>query len=111
MIINLLAKYPQQLVISPDPAVARLGERVSWSLRFEDRSRFPQSLNWTVYFRHKHPFGPETGCSWTHRADKDVFTFDAGETREAGEYKYGVQLADAESNETITDDDPILIVV
>jgi hypothetical protein len=111
MIIDLLAKYKKRLVISPDPAIARLGEWVSWSLRFEDRSRFPRYLSWTVYFRHTHPFGSETGCSWTHRLDEDVFTFDAGETREAGEYKYGVQLIDDESNETISDDDPILIVV
>jgi hypothetical protein len=111
MIINLVAKYPKELAISPDPAVVRLGERVSWSLKFENRSRFPKSVTWTIYFRLKHPFGPETDCSWTHRAESNGDTVDAGETRERGEYKYGVRLTDAESNETISDDDPVLTVV
>jgi hypothetical protein len=111
MIISLLAMYPRELVISPDPAVVRLGEKVSWVLQFENRSRFPKSIGWTIYFRQGHPFGPETAYSWVQGADTNDLALDAGQTREPGDYKYGVRVTDAENNETISDDDPILRVV
>jgi hypothetical protein len=111
MVITILARYPKDSVITPDPAVVRLGERVSWLLRFENRSYFPKSINWTVYFRDKHPFGGGADCVLTDVAQEGDSTQDAGETRERGEHKYGVRLVNAENNETISDDDPILTVV
>lgn len=111
MNITLVASFPPRLTISPDPAVVARGEPVIWSLIFADPSAFPKSVQWTIYFGEQHPFGPTAGSSCTQLVEPGFHQYIAGPALEAGEYKYGVRLVDAQSNRRMSDDDPWLIVL
>ena len=116
MIISLAARLEGPLNIRPDPAFVTIGESVTWELLFDPQgSTFRVPLKWEIYFQDKDPFSLSNGRAWIARSEPNSNgehkeMLDVGEAREPGDYKYGVRIANAESGEELSDDDPRLIV-
>jgi hypothetical protein len=114
--------------ISPDPAEVRIGTPVFWVLH-SNRSLYSR-LIWKIYFNHGTPFaglpGPffattinrrgegealrNLGLRLTQEADHQGAVGPVVPT-EPGDYKYGVEVRNAETGEVVGDDDPRLIVL
>lgn len=101
----------------PDPAIVKVGERVTWMIRFDTRSlspgpfRFRMRFRWRIYFENGiHPFGENPGI-WQETTDtNDAGIIAPGHAQQPGDYKYGVLIGNADTGETLSDDDPMLIV-
>lgn len=96
----------------PMYAKVKSGNVVSWN--FRSISFLPRWLRWTIYFPYDNPFKgsePQIITAETIRGGSRhigrTATFIAVEP---GEYKYGIKLQEAESGETLGDDDPYLLV-
>jgi hypothetical protein len=104
------------LVFSPDPAIVRRGEAVSW--RFQASTLPASPLQWTVYFNKGSPFHAQDHShihQFTARTPsvgrQQIATSQAMSADDPGEYKYGVRVVDAINQTTLGDDDPWLIVL
>lgn len=115
--------------ISPDPAEVRIGTPIFWIVRSK-RSPFAR-LTWKIYFNHGTPFrggvpGPFLvvtinrhpkgellripGLRLTQAPDHEGAVGPVLPT-EPGDYKYGVEVRNAETDEAISNDDPKLVVL
>lgn len=103
-----------QTVCSPDPARVPVGQHVTW----ECTATAPRRLSWRFYFTGSHPFGrPVTGSA---TFVSSTVTQQSGLAHtvlvitppvvDPGDYKYGVRVSDADSDEMLSDDDPFLTV-
>lgn len=123
--------------IEPDPASVTVGTAVTWLLR-SPRSNYTR-LRWTVYFAHGTPFSSDEGpfCVTTVNTKLGtVLTQDASvldsvknagvgldhvvdhegaigpvAPTEPGQYKYGIKVENAETDEEVADDDPQLVIL
>jgi hypothetical protein len=121
--------------ISPDPAEVNAGTPVFWILRCQ-RSSFSRLL-WKVYFDHRTPFPTLPGpllVTTVNRTPAPKLVRDLERAlekidprltlgpdhegaigpaipTEPGDYKYGIEVRDAETGEVVGDDDPRLIVL
>jgi hypothetical protein len=121
-------------VTDPNPAIVTVGTRVRWVLRATELQN--RALLWEIDFRIGVPFGREYETlrvktevvNRRERAtsDEDVLRrLDLSEEAAVnhrgltqtlpadrpGDYKYDLRVRDAETGETIGDDDPWLVVV
>ncbi len=112
MIISVQSLAGARLRISPDPAIVHVGDRVVWRMHLLHRlTGFRFRLKWTIYFHKDHPFSGDYREELTESGETNSdIIIDAGKAETPGDYKYGVRIANAETHETISDDDPILIV-
>jgi hypothetical protein len=121
--------------VSPDPAHVKVGELFTWTVQVP-RSRF-ELLRWELHFDRGTPFGEindfKTSTRNSHLgtivdsnsrlqhalrdagADLDVIVDHGGIVgpvlaEQPGDYKYGVRLENAETEEELEDYDPRLIV-
>jgi hypothetical protein len=100
-------------VCSPDPARVPVGQYVTW----ECTATAPRRLSWRFYFTGSHPFGQHFMGSATF-GGSSVQQFGPPSTvlvttpamMDPNDYKYGVEVSDADSGETLSDDDPYLTV-
>lgn len=110
----------QSILIQPDPVRVLVGEPLYW----EFVSALPNPrIKWEVYFQHSAPFDPalksltaETAFapagpvgpipSPTHHglSPSVVATM-------PGDHKYGIRAQDANTQQTLADDDPLLIIL
>jgi len=101
-----------QWAIDPDPAQVRIGEPIEWLINASG-TQLPNLLLWTIYFNERSPFGPAISrfTVTTLRAPSDHLGI-IGPVYAAvpDDYKYGVRVQDADSQKTVGDDDPRLIV-
>jgi len=120
--INIeLTRNREKLLIIPERVEVPQFSVVEWNIINVDRDLYPilgryGSLVFTLYFENNSPFRwkrqfiqifePrfEPFLSKTIRLVEDV-------ADEKGDFKYGVKVVDAEKNETIYDEDPLLIVI
>jgi hypothetical protein len=114
MVISLIGSPGKPLTIEPDPAYVRVGSTVEWRLSFDEN--YPHAVEWTVYFGRATPFTEKAWKAVTGRQTvppspaRHEEYIAAGTANESGEYKYGVRTINANTGETLSDDDPILIV-
>lgn len=113
---------------SPDPAEVQIGTPVFWILHAK-RSPFAR-LMWRIYFNHGTPFRglPEAFLVTTikrHPKGESPRILGVRLTQlpdhegavgpvipaEPGDYKYGVEVRNAETGEVVGDDDPRLVVL
>jgi len=97
---------------TPDPAVVKRGELVSW--RFQANGVHNRPIRWLIYFDKRSPFGRQgnrLSTTTVPRSDQHVGMTEAKAADEPGEYKYGVRAEDLQEEVTLGDDDPRLIVM
>jgi len=102
------------LKVQPDPALVKVGDNVIWELSLAS-DRDLVSAEWVIYFRDKNPFNRANSIEWgllteATGADEHKLMFDAGPTREPGDFKYGVRIMNVKTGKQLSDDDPRLIV-
>lgn len=106
--------------ISPDPAEVKHGMPVLWRFRAEGLGA--HRVRWSVHFK-KSPFKPQPGsaaggpftiATETTQNENGQHTGSSSSTNtdnRPGDYKYDVRAQDAETDETLGNEDPRLIVV
>ncbi|WP_395753907.1 hypothetical protein [Prosthecobacter sp.] len=125
MIILVYSLAGVGLSITPEPALIHVGDRVVWKLLFFN-GRLAQSIKikCTIYFEKSNPFKGNSNKDFTAYGQSIKYPpaspvseengeviIDAGKASEAGHYKYGIRITNAETEEIISDDDPALIVL
>jgi hypothetical protein len=112
-----LTSDEKKLLEIPEIITVPRGSIVRWNIRsFEEsmyRYSFSPSLIFTLYFENKSPFGwkrvfIQPDISFRHYPKIIRLAEDIAD--EKGDYKYGVNVFDAEQNKIIYDEDPILRV-
>jgi len=107
----------QDLSIDPDVAAVTVGDPVEWLCSTRGQA-FPGPLVWTIYFNRRSPFGalvtrfPLTTLSPGYSRGGADHQGLAGPVYPSlpGDYKYGVSVQDAATQNVLGDDDPRLIV-
>ena len=109
------------LRINPDPVYISFGDQITWQIETDPietvmsqggmKMRFlVRSLLVQVYFNHGTPF-QSTKFLRSSRSEGGHRLLIASEpAQKKGEFKYGVNLKNEESNENLEDEDPIIIV-
>jgi hypothetical protein len=105
-----------KILVRPDPVFVLAGEPVHWELVSRSRNA---RINWEIYFEHDTPFGRNlksliAATAFDSRRFSDAMHYGLSPSVMAiapGDYKYGVRAQDAETEETLADDDPHLIVL
>jgi hypothetical protein len=109
------------LRINPDPVTISLGEQITWLVETDPietiisqggmKMRYlVKSLLINVYFNNGTPFH-STRFLGTSRAEAGHrLIIASGPAQKKGDFKYGVNLKNEESNENIEDEDPMIIV-
>ena len=110
----------QSILVQPDPVRVLVGEPLYW----EFASALPNlRIKWEVYFQRSTPFGPgltsltaETAVipagpvgsilSLRHRGLSPSVV-----ATTQGDHKYGVRAQDANTQQMLADDDPVLIIL
>ncbi|MFN8333948.1 MAG: hypothetical protein U0U09_02400 [Cyclobacteriaceae bacterium] len=112
----------ERLLIIPDKIEVKLGSIVQWNLvglkrYYRDSGFFRRGMVITLYFNDQSPFRWKRQFVQIYGEPPFFPPYPSNLVRlaedaadEKGEYKYGVKVDDAGSNETIYDDDPFLIV-
>lgn len=113
----------QSILVQPDPVRVLVGEPLYW----EFVSALPNPrIKWEVYFQHSTPFGPALRSLAAETAFAPVAP--AGPVgpipspthyglspsvvaTTAGDHKYGVRALDANTQQTLADDDPELTIL
>ena len=93
---------------------------VQWNIiNFEEnlynKNRHFRSLIFTLYFDNKSPFGWKRKFIQLHRLDygpiySKTLRLAEDVAEKKGDFKYGISVVDAEQNEPIFDEDPLLRV-
>jgi hypothetical protein len=125
-------------VTDPNPAIVAIGTKVRWIVR-APRSEI-QRLRWTIKFAARSPFhgdsqslNLETNNTHLGRNGANLFrefvqrlrdlgltedalvdhrgTTPAQPTEEPGQYKYDLRVENAENDELVGGEDPVLIVI
>jgi hypothetical protein len=114
VIISLSAKGTEPVTINPDPALVKVGDNVIWELDFAPVGVL-NAIEWTIYFSQANPFNRGKSTSWvqviqTDGSDWPRALLNAGPALEEGDYKYGVRITNPANRQTLSDDDPRLIV-
>jgi hypothetical protein len=99
--ISVSAKKGQPIQTQPDPATVVTGEHVAWKFYYDG----PDPVSWKVYFSAGSPFE-----KWENGSVQGNGRLEGGQARTPGDYKYGIRLTNALSNQIMCDDDPRLIV-
>ncbi len=119
-------------LVQPDPAIVTVGEKVAWLVRWPRSTT--NVVRWAIYFtpfRYRHALVATTRNSHLGTILARNHSLEQGLKKEGanlddmtdhygiigpvtptdpGEYKYGINAADAETEKEIGDDDPKLIV-
>lgn len=112
MVISLVKFSDRPLLIFPDPAVISVGDKVEWQFLTDAKNMaHDTAVRWTIYFKPKeHPFESDAH-EWEQEATAgESEVIEPGVANSPGHYKYGVRIVKAETDEEISDDDPLLIV-
>jgi hypothetical protein len=113
MIVSVTGVAGRGLTITPDPVVIKKGERIAWRFGVVDPNNNTNALRYGIYINNGNPFGKHPG-SWALEGEpttSGIGILEAGPATEPGNYKYGVRIADANTGEALSDDDPILVVL
>ena len=109
--------------ISPDPVVITLGKRIIWNIETDpivipiSEKRIGMSLRMlvkvlrvTIYFNSRSPFKKSRYTVLSKSKGKHTLSIKTEPAKKLGEYKYGVNLKNADNGEEIEDEDPYIIV-
>jgi hypothetical protein len=101
--------------ISPDPANVSIGEDVEW--QFETRQAPYSAMRWTVFFDEESPFQGTSKLSIISKGratigsqSNHLIVTKPAVVNKEGDFKYGVQAEDANTDKFLSEDDPWLIV-
>ena len=100
-----------RIIVEPNTVYLNRGEYLNWDIRVDQELRFINRFRWEIYFPERSPFS--FGRTKTFQIETRSFEtkeLSAGSADVSGEYKYGVRLVNASSDETIYDEDPYIIV-
>jgi len=114
VIISLSSKRGEPVIISPDPALVKIGDNMIWELDFGPLGQL-NAVAWSIYFRGTNPFNRGKNSSWVqeiqaNQNDWPRALLNAGPALEEGGYKYGVRITNTATGQNLSDDDPRLIV-
>lgn len=123
MRVRVILKGRNSILFEPDPVRVLVGEPLYW----EFVSALPNPrIKWEVYFQHSNPFGPALKSLTAETAFAPVAP--AGPVglipspthhglspsvvaTMPGDHKYGVRAQDANTQQTLADDDPQLTIL
>ena len=109
--MNILVKYQNKTwSIDPDPATVKRGEKVTWLLSWPNSAT--RLVRWTVYFGpfRELDLQTTTGSPTPAGNTNHLGVIGPFVAEEPGDYKYGISVADAETDADIDHEDPKLIV-
>ena len=123
--INIqITQQKEKLLKIPERIIVPQNSIVQWNIIGLDKFYIKTPIYWrnglifTLYFSDKTPFRWKRQFIQLHE-DPRFFPFYSSKivrlaedvADEKGDYKYGVKVSDGESDETIYDEDPFLIVL
>lgn len=95
--------------VTPDVAHVRLGDFVTWDCQSE-LLPVPRRLAWRFYFDDASPFGSLKQFVILASGPGLAVLATTPPALIPGDFKYGIEVTDADSHERLSDDDPWIIV-